>query len=503
MGLPPLIGRLRIDRIEDKKMKLEQLIENLDYSLIQGKIDIEVSDIIYDSRKVVPATVFLCISGTQTDAHQYIPAALEQGANAVVVEKDVEVPKYVTVIKVEKARYALAVMAEAYFDHPSSKMTTIGLTGTKGKTTVSYMIQHILETAGKKVGVIGTNGVVIDGQQYETANTTPESYQVQKFFSMMVEAGCEYAIMEVSSQGLMMDRVAGFTFDIGLFTNLSQDHIGPNEHSSFDEYMYYKSLLFQRCKVGIINRDDSHADAMIQEATCQVKTYGFGEQDDFRASDMELTKGENYLGVAFDLNGVAEGKIEISIPGRFSVYNGLAATATAVQLNISMEAIKKALSTIQVKGRVEIVPTNSNYSMIIDYAHNGVSTVSVLSTLREYEPKRLIALFGCGGNRSKDRRYDMGEAAGSIADFCIITADNNRFEDVEDIMADIEIGLKRGTCDYIKIPDRTDAIHYAMDHAKEGDVYVLLGKGHEEYNEIKGVKYPYSERAIIEAYRKR
>lgn len=483
-------------------MELGCLLEQLDYSVLKGELNVEVSDIIYDSRKVTPGTVFLCISGTTTDAHDYIPAAIQKGAVAVIVEKDVDIAEDVTVVKVEKARYALAVMAGNYFGHPSTKMTTIGLTGTKGKTTVSYMIQHILETAGKKVGVIGTNGVVINGEHYPIANTTPESYQVQKFFSMMVEAGCEYAIMEVSSQGLMMDRVAGFTFDIGIFTNLSQDHIGPNEHSSFEEYLYYKSLLFQRCKRGIVNGDDPHTPEMIKNATCTVQRFGFGEDDDFRASNMELTRDINYLGVKFDLSGIVDAKLEISIPGRFSVYNGLAAAATAISLNIPMEDIQKALSTIQVKGRVEIVPTNSNYSMIIDYAHNGVSTVSVLSTLKEYQPKRLIALFGCGGNRSKDRRYDMGEAAASIADFCIVTADNNRFEDVEDIMADIEVGLKRGNCDYIKIPDRTDAIHYAMDHAQEGDVYVLLGKGHEEYNEVKGVKYPYSERAVIEEYRK-
>lgn len=483
-------------------MKLGQLLEKLDYTLLQGEINIEIADIVYDSREVTPGTVFVCISGTVTDAHEYIPSALEKGAVAVVVEKNVDIAGQATVVQVKETRYALAVMAEAYFGHPSKKMTTVGLTGTKGKTTVSYMLQHILETAGKKVGVIGTNGVVVDGVHYPAANTTPESYQVQKFFAMMVEAGCEYAIMEVSSQGLMMDRVAGFTFDIGVFTNLSQDHIGPNEHSSFEEYLYYKSLLFQRCRLGIVNGDDPHVLELLRHATCTIETYGFGPDDDYRASNMELTRDVNYLGVRFDLSGKREAALEVSIPGRFSVYNGLAAAAAAISMNISMEDIRRALASIQVKGRVEIVPTNSNYSMIIDYAHNGVSTISVLSTIKEYQPKRLIALFGCGGNRSRDRRYDMGEAAASIADFCIVTADNNRYEDVEDIMADIEVGLKKGNCDYIKIPDRTDAIHYAMDHAQEGDVYVLLGKGHEEYNEVKGVRYPYSERTVIEEYRK-
>ena len=484
-------------------MTLGQILGQLDYVVLKGEINIQIKDIVYDSRKVTPGTAFLCISGTTTDAHQYIPSAVEKGAAAVIVEKDIAVEGNVTVVKISRARYALAVMAGNFFGHPYEKMTTIGITGTKGKTTVSYMIQHILETAGKKVGVIGTNGVNIDGRQYQTQNTTPESYEIQKFFSMMVEAGCEYAIMEVSSQGLMMDRVAGFLFDIGVFTNISHDHIGPNEHANFEEYLYYKSLLFQRSRLGLVNGDDPHTPEMIRGATCPIRQFGFGEDADFRASNMELTRNVNYLGVRFDLSGKANARLEISIPGRFSVYNGLAAVAVAVSLGISMEDIRQALATIRVKGRVEIVPTNANYSMIIDYAHNGVSTVSVLSTLKEYHPKRLIALFGCGGNRSKERRYDMGEAAASIADFCIVTADNNRFEDVEDIMADIEIGLKKGNCEYIKIPDRTDAIHYAMDHAQDGDVYVLLGKGHEEYNEVKGVKYPYSERKIIEEYRDR
>ncbi|MGN0243168.1 MAG: UDP-N-acetylmuramoyl-L-alanyl-D-glutamate--2,6-diaminopimelate ligase [Lachnospiraceae bacterium] len=495
-------------------LKLHTLLDHLEYTLVKGNIDTEVSDIIYDSRKCIPNALFVCISGTTVDAHDFIPMAVEKGAKTIVVEKeDIVVEGDITVLSVENARYALAVLSAAYFGYPARELVAIGLTGTKGKTTTSYMLQHILETAGKKVGVIGTNGVVIGTEHYDIANTTPESYQVQQFFRMMADAGCEYVIMEVSSQGLMMHRVAGFHFDYAVFTNLSHDHVGPNEHASFEEYRYYKSLLFSRCKVGYVNGDDENTPFMIQDASCEIHTFGFQEDNAYRAANISLLRRQDFLGVAFDVycddtdSADAHGSdimhVDLSVPGRFSIYNALAALSVARGLEIDAQVISSALSDIHVKGRVEHVPTNSNYSMIIDYAHNGVSTQSILSTLREYEPKRLVALFGCGGNRSKERRYDMGEAASKMADFCIVTADNNRFEAIEDIFADIEIGLKRGTSEYVMIPDRVDAIHYAMDHAQEGDMIVLLGKGHEEYNDVNGVKTPFSERKIIEEYRKK
>jgi UDP-N-acetylmuramoyl-L-alanyl-D-glutamate--2,6-diaminopimelate ligase len=482
--------------------KLKDLLKEIPYSLVKGSLDTDVSDIIYDSRKVKENCAFLCISGTTVDAHTFIPDAVQKGASVVIIEKEVPVDADVTVIKVDSARKALAYLAAAYFDYPAKKLTTIGLTGTKGKTTTTYMLEAILKHAGKKAGVIGTIGALIDGTKYPTNNTTPESYEVQYLMSEMVKAGCEYMVMEVSSQGLMMNRVDGFTFDYGVFTNLSPDHIGPNEHKDLDEYIYYKSLLFQRCNVGFFNADDSHLDAILKGHTCEVKTFGFAADADLRASNDHLFNEHGHLGIKFDLNGDINTEMVVNIPGKFSVYNALVALSISHALGIPIEDMKQALKVIHVKGRVEIVPISKDFTILIDYAHNAMSMESILETLREYQPHRLISLFGCGGNRSKLRRYEMGETSGRMADLSIITADNNRYEDIKDILADIKIGLGKTDGRFIEIEDRTDAIHYAIDHAQKGDIIALLGKGHEEYIDVKGVKSHYSEREIIEAYAK-
>lgn len=482
--------------------RLKDLLKKIPYSLVKGSLNTDVSDIIYDSRKVEEGSAFLCISGTTVDAHKFIPDAVKKGASVIIIEKDVEVEGDVTVIKVESARKALAYLAAAYFDYPADKLTTIGLTGTKGKTTTTYMVEAILKHAGKKVGVIGTIGAVIDGKKYPTENTTPESYEVQYLMSEMVKAGCEYMVMEVSSQGLMMNRVDGFTFDYGVFTNLSPDHIGPNEHKDLDEYIYYKSLLFQRCNIGFFNADDSHLDAILKDHTCEVKTFGFAKDADLCASNDHLFNENGNLGIQFDLSGDINTSMVVNIPGKFSVYNSLVALSISHALGIPVEDMKEALKVIRVKGRVEIVPISKDFTILIDYAHNAMSMESILETLREYHPNRLVSLFGCGGNRSKLRRYEMGETSGKMADLSVITADNNRFEDIKDILADIKIGLAKTDCEFVEIEDRTDAIHYVIDHAQKGDIIALLGKGHEEYIDVKGVKSHYSEREIIEAYAK-
>ena len=454
--------------------KLNDLLQEIPYTLVKGSLDTNVSDIIYDSRKVEKDSAFLCISGTTVDAHKFIPDAVAKGASAIIIEKDVEVEGDVTVIKVDSARKALAYLAAAYFDYPAKKLTTIGLTGTKGKTTTTYMVEAILKHAGKKVGVIGTIGAVVDGKQYHTNNTTPESYEVQYLMSEMVKAGCEYMVMEVSSQGLMMNRVDGFTFDYGVFTNLSPDHIGPNEHKDLAEYIYYKSLLFQRCRVGFFNADDEHLNDILKDHTCEVKTFGFSEDADLRASDAHLLNENGHLGIKFQLNGDINAPMVVNIPGKFSVYNALVALSISHALGIPVEDMQAALKVIKVKGRVEIVPISKDYTILIDYAHNAMSMESILETLREYHPKRLISLFGCGGNRSKLRRYEMGETSGRMADLSIITADNNRFEDIKDILADIKIGLAKTDGKFIEIEDRTDAIHYAIDHAHRRSSWTRL-----------------------------
>lgn len=478
-------------------MILEKILNNIDYKLIKGSLDTEVAGLYYDSRKVTKGSAFICLSGTQVDGHDYIKSAIEKGATTIIIEKDVEVPEDVTVVKLPNTRKNLSLLAINYFDNPASKLTMIGITGTKGKTTTSWMIKNILEEDGHKTGVIGTMGVFIGNTHYDTVNTTPESYDIQKYLKEMVDNKVEYAIMEVSSQALKVGRVEGLSFDYGVFTNLTKDHIGEREHENMEDYIYSKSLLFQKCKHGILNIDDIHYEDMIKNSTCDIHTFGKNKDANLLIDNIKLLRKEHFIGLELNTKGILEDTFLVNTPGEFSAYNASSAILTTYLIGCKVENIKKALSKVAVKGRVEIVPVSSKYSVIIDYAHNGVSMQSILETMRAYNPKRIVSLFGCGGNRSKERRYDMGEISGTLADFTIVTEDNSRYEDINDIMNDIEIGLKKTSGDYIKIPDRKDAIKYAIDNAKKGDIILLLGKGHETYREINGVREHLDEREII------
>jgi len=481
-------------------MKLRKICEEIEYTLLQGSLETEVRDIIYDSRKIAPETMFVCMVGAVTDGHKYIPDAVEKGASVIVLEKEEEaaqIPENITVLKVESARLALALMSAALFDHPARKLVTIGLTGTKGKTTTTYMIKKVLEMAGKKVGLIGTIGAMVGEEHLSSKNTTPESYELHRMFAAMVEAGCEYVVMEVSSQGLKLDRTAGILFDYGIFTNLSPDHIGPAEHASFEEYMECKSLLFRQCRIGIVNADDEHVEGILKGHTCEVKTFSAEKEADLMASDIGFINEDGKLGMHFKVSGCMDCQAKVHIPGRFSVYNSMVTMLVCHLAGISDEAILEGLSRVQVKGRVEMLPVSKDYTLIIDYAHNEVSTRSVLTTLMEYHPKRLICVYGGGGNRSKLRRYDMGEVTGEMADLCVLTCDNPRDEEIRDINNDIKVGLARSNGKYIEIDDRKEAIAYCMKNAKPGDMIVLLGKGHEDYQEIKGVKYHFDEREAV------
>ena len=481
-------------------MKLRKICEEIEYTLLQGSLETEVRDIIYDSRKIAPETMFVCMVGAVTDGHKYIPDAVEKEASVIVLEKEEEaaqIPENITVLKVESARLALALMSAALFDHPARKLVTIGLTGTKGKTTTTYMIKKVLEMAGKKVGLIGTIGAMIGEEHLPSKNTTPESYELHRMFAAMVEAGCEYVVMEVSSQGLKLDRTAGILFDYGIFTNLSPDHIGPAEHASFEEYMECKSLLFRQCRIGIVNADDEHVDGILKGHTCEVKTFSAEREADLMASDIGFINEDGKLGMHFKVSGCMDCEAKVHIPGRFSVYNSMVTMLVCHLAGISDEAILEGLSKVQVKGRVEMLLVSKDYTLIIDYAHNEVSTRSVLTTLMEYHPKRLICVYGGGGNRSKLRRYDMGEVTGEMADLCVLTCDNPRDEEIRDINNDIKVGLARSNGKYIEIDDRKEAIAYCMKNAKPGDMIVLLGKGHEDYQEIKGVKYHFDEREAV------
>ena len=478
-------------------MKLTRLLERLEYEVRQGSDEIEVTELINDSRKVTEGSVFVCISGAVSDGHDYIEDVAEKGAAAVIVERPVEAPEGMTVIHVDDTRYALALMSAAYFGYPAEKLKVIGITGTKGKTTTTYMVKSILEGVGHKVGLIGTIEAIIGDKSIPANNTTPESYTIHQYFAQMLEAGCDCVVMEVSSQGLMLHRTAGIQFEIGIFTNLGEDHIGPNEHKDFEDYKRCKGILFTQCRLGIANVDDQWFEDVFRNATCKVETYGFSEKADLRATNVQHIAAPGYLGVKYHVNGLMDFDVEIDIPGNFSVYNSLTAIAVCRHFGVPVENIKAALKEAKVKGRVEMVKVSDEFTMLIDYAHNAMSLESLLNTLRDYNPGRIVTIFGCGGNRSKTRRYEMGEVSGRLADFTVITSDNPRFEEPQDIIDDIIVGMKKTDGKYIDICDRKEAIRYAIEHGQPGDIIVLSGKGHETYQEIKGVKYDMDDRVLI------
>lgn len=478
-------------------MKLEKLLERLEYECISGSLDVDVKDVINDSRKVSEGTLFICIRGAVADGHAYAPEVVKKGARVLVVEEAVPVPEDVTVIKVKDSRYAMALISAAWFGYPAEKLKVIGITGTKGKTTTTYMVKSILESAGHRVGLIGTIEAIIGDETIPAKNTTPESCTIQEYFAKMVEAGCDCVVMEVSSQGLMLHRTAGIPFEIGIFTNIQPDHIGPAEHASFEEYMHWKGMLFKQCRIGIVNADDEHLSQVLEGHTCRIETFGFSEKADLRAEDPHMVTRPGYLGIDYHVTGLMDMDVEIDIPGRFSVYNSLTAIAICRHFGVEKKDIIEALKKAKVKGRIEMVKVSDEFTLMIDYAHNAMSLESLLTTLREYHPKRLVCLFGCGGNRAKSRRYEMGEVSGRLADLTIITSDNPRFEKPEDIIADIETGIRKTEGKFVRIPDRKEAIAYAIHHGQPGDVIVLAGKGHEDYQEIEGKKYPMDERVLI------
>ena len=478
-------------------MKLVDLLQKCEYTLDSGSPDVDVRDVIYDSRKVIRGCAFVALKGCNVDGHKFIPDAVERGAAALIVEDEGISYDGVTVIRVKDARATLAMMSVEYFGRPAGELTTIAVTGTKGKTTTVAMIRSILETAGIKTGTIGTLGILIGDRIYKTNNTTPESYEIQQAMRRMISEGCRAMVIEASSLGLKWHRTDGILFDYGVFTNFSSDHIGGSEHKDMEEYLASKSLLFRRCKTGIINIDDENAQGVTEGHTCKIETYGYSENAGLVAHGDELIAKRGFIGVHFNTTGVKELSADVAIPGRFSVYNALAAIAVCRHFDISDESILTGLRNVKVKGRVEVVPVPGNYTMLIDYAHNAVSMENVLSTLREYKPHRLITMFGAGGNRPRSRRFEMGEVSGRLSDLSVVTEDNSRFEDVMDIIADIKVGLDKTGGKYVVIPNRIDAIRYCIENGEPGDIIVLAGKGHEDYQEIRGVKYHMDEREII------
>lgn len=505
-------------------MVLRDWLKGLEYECIRGSLDTEVSEVVYDSRKAAPGAVFVCMAGTRVDSHRFVPDVLKAGVRVLVTERGIEEElgkaaeesglteeelSRVTVLQTGDGRHALALLSAARFDYPAAKMVTIGVTGTKGKTTTTHMIKTILEAAGKKVGMIGTTGTVIGDKVTPTMNTTPESWQLHQAFAQMADSGCQYMIMEVSSQGIKMHRVDGITFDYGIFTNISPDHIGPDEHADFAEYLYCKSRLLNMCRIGLVNRNDSHFEDIVRDADCELYTYsvteergglhGSGESGaDLTASDVRYVSQPDFVGTEFDVKGRYEMDVRLGIPGLFNVDNALAAVSVCSFLGLKKECVGHALEHIRVNGRMEIVHTSARCTVLVDYAHNAVSMESLLTTLRQYHPKRLVVVFGCGGNRSKDRRYTMGEIGGRLADLSIVTADNSRYEKVEDIIADIRGSIEKTGGAFLEIPDRREAIEYSISHAMPGDMIAVIGKGHEDYQEINGVRHHFLDREVIE-----
>lgn len=486
-------------------MKLSKLLEHTPHRFLKGDGSAEITSVVNDSRKAGAGSLFMAIVGAVTDGHRYLENVVKSGCRAVLIEKGAGLPEGLawpedmTVVESEDTRYAMAMISAAWFDYPAEKLKMIGITGTKGKTTTTYMVKSILENAGYKVGLIGTIEIIIGDRHIHAEHTTPESYTLQSYLREMADEGCDMVVMEVSSQALMLHRTAGIPFEIGVFTNIEPDHIGPAEHESFEDYLHCKSLLFRQCRLGIFNADDEHLEDILKGSTCRVETFGIDNpKADLSAVNIRHIHEKGYLGVRFDTEGMLRLSAELDIPGKFSVYNALAAIAICHHFNISREDILKALKEAKVKGRIEIVRVSDKFSLMIDYAHNAMALKSLLTTLRDYHPKRLVCLFGCGGNRARSRRFEMGEVSGQLADLTVITSDNPRFEEPEAIIEDIKTGIAGTSGRYVEIPDRREAIAWVIDHGEEGDIIVLAGKGHEDYQEIRGKKYPMDERVIIE-----
>ena len=409
-------------------MKLTKLIENLNPIQIIGDTDQEISSVEYNSAKVIENTLFVCIKGFRIDGHTFLSDALEKKAAAFIVEDLPEEPVDATLIQVQDSREALALLAAAWFDYPGEKMTIIGLTGTKGKTTTAFMTKKILEEAGYKVGMIGTIGAYIGEEKITTYNTTPESFEIHSLFDRMVKAGCTHVVMEASSQGFKLKRTSGIIFDYGCFLNLSPDHISPTEHKNFQEYMDCKQMMFHQTKCAIANIDGKHWEYVTSPVNHVISVSGKTSAA-LTASEIQSIWKPGILGSSFQVQGLYTGEVIVNMPGIFNVNNALVAMAIAAQLNISFENVKNALEKVSVKGRTQLIPEASHLgTFMIDYAHNALSMESLLTMLRDYQPNRLILVFGSGGNRAKQRRYDMGMAAGKYADLAIVTTDNPRSE---------------------------------------------------------------------------
>ena len=476
-------------------MKLNDLLKSLEILDTNADLDMEIAYVRYDSRAVMPGDLFVAMTGYAVDGHSFIPKAVAAGAAAVLCEKIPEAD--VPYVQVADSRRALAVVGANFFGHPADDMIMVGITGTNGKTSTTYLLKAILQEIGAKVGLIGTNQNMIGDEVIPTERTTPESFEVQSLFAQMRDAGCTHVVMETSSHALYLDRVYGVHYDVGVFTNLTQDHL--DFHETMEAYCDAKAILFSNCDTGVCNADDSWTERLLTKATCRKFFYGVECSADLRAEDISLHADH----IAFTAVTKEERvPVRVNIPGGFMVYNTLDVLGAALALGISLEKSADALSRVSaVKGRVEVVPTPSkDYTILIDYAHSPDGLQNVLSSVKGFAKGRTVALFGCGGDRDRTKRPKMGAIAAEIADFVVVTTDNPRTEKPADIIADILPGVTGSNTPYVVVEDRIEAIHWAMDNAQAGDVIVLCGKGHETYQEINHVKHHMDEREIVAEY---
>ena len=482
-------------------MELKKILLGLEGIKAKGNVDIDIKGIEKNSKEVKEGYMFIAIKGFSTDGHQFVESAIESGAKCVILQegcelKSLNIPDDITVLVVKDTRQALAICSSNFYGNPSAQLKLIGVTGTKGKTTTTFMIKEILEKAGKKVGLIGTIATYINGKKIKDSDrTTPESLELQQLFRQMVDEGVEVCVMEVSSQSLKLHRVDGCQFDIVLFTNFSEDHISEREHPDMQDYFNSKLKLFEMCKTGIVNADDLHA-AKIPRLfpESNIVTYGIDNFANVLAKDITITN--SYVDFRVKITDRNE-RVRTGIPGRFSVYNSLAAICVAQKFGIDSEIIKQALEEVRVPGRSELVDNKLELTIMIDYAHSPESLQNILQAAKSYTRGRVISLFGCGGDRDSGKRAVMGEISGKIADYTIITSDNPRTEDPQKIVNQIEEGIKKTKGKYEVIVDRIEAIKKAINMANKRDIIILAGKGHEPYQEINGVKYPFDERIIV------
>lgn len=478
-------------------MILKKLLEGLKYEVIQGNDEIEINDVNYDSRLVKESNLFVCIKGFAVDGHKYAQTAIEKGAIAIVCEDVIECDnKSINIIKVEDSRKALAIIGCNFYDNPSKKMKVIGVTGTNGKTTTTFMLKTILEQAGKKVGLVGTIANYIDQERLDTERTTPESFELQKLFYEMANKGCEYCVMEVSSHSLALDRVYGIEFEAGIFTNITRDHL--DFHKTFENYYAEKFKLFERSNLSVVNIDDNYGKDVVRDLKSQGKnnivTISIKEESDLRAYDEKFESTH----IGFKLNLNKEEEFVVGMPGEFNIYNSLGAIAVMYKLGIPLESIKKGIEEVVVLGRCEMVGREYKlpYTIILDYAHTPDGLDNILKTAKGFTKNRLISVFGCGGDRDKTKRPQMGKIGSDLSDIAIVTSDNPRTEEPMEIIKDVIAGIDKKN--YEVIENRKEAIERAIDLAEAGDVIVIAGKGHEDYQILKTGKIHFDEREVVD-----